>query len=72
MFTSSSETSRIDSLLQFMVQVKEVTEMLETILIILVVAWALGFFAFNIGGGLIHTLLVIALVVFIFRMIRRR
>ncbi len=46
--------------------------MLETILIILVIAWALGFFAFHIGGGLIHTLLVIALVVFIFRMIRRR
>lgn len=46
--------------------------MLETIMIILVVAWALGFFAFNISNGLIHTLLVVAVVVFIFRMIRRR
>ena len=46
--------------------------MLETILIILVVAWALGFFAFNVSSGLIHALLVIAVVVFIFRIIRRR
>jgi len=46
--------------------------MIEFILIILVVAWALGFFAFHVGGGLIHTLLVIALVVFIFRLISGR
>jgi len=37
--------------------------MLTTILIILVVAWALGFFAFNVGSSLIHLLLVIAVVV---------
>ena len=36
--------------------------MLETILIILVVLWALGLFAFH-AGGLIHFLLVIALVI---------
>lgn len=39
------------------------------IAIILVVLWALGFFAVHIGGGLIHILLVIALVVFIYNMI---
>ena len=36
--------------------------MLETILIILVVLWALGLFAFH-AGGLIHVLLVIAAIV---------
>ncbi len=43
--------------------------MLMVIAIILVVLWALGFFAVHIGGGLIHILLVIALVVFIYNMI---
>lgn len=36
--------------------------MLWTIVAILVVLWLLGF-AFHIGGGLIHALLVIALIV---------
>lgn len=36
--------------------------MLWTILVILFVLWLLGF-AFQIGGGLIHLLLVIALIV---------
>ncbi len=46
--------------------------MLEAILIILVVAWALGFFAFHVSTGLIHVLLVIAVIVFIVRMVRGR
>jgi hypothetical protein len=45
--------------------------MLETILIILVVMWALGLFAFH-AGGLIHVLLVIALVVLIVRLLQGR
>ncbi|MCX6558522.1 MAG: lmo0937 family membrane protein [Candidatus Aminicenantes bacterium] len=45
--------------------------MLETILIILVVLWALGFFAFHVGG-LVHVLLVIALVVLIVRLLQGR
>jgi hypothetical protein len=44
--------------------------MLEAILIILVILWALGFFAFHIGGGLIHVLLVIALVVLVIRLLQ--
>lgn len=36
--------------------------MLYTIAIILLVLWALGFFAFHVGGGLIHLLIVIAIV----------
>ncbi len=43
--------------------------MLETIIVILVVMWLLGFFAFHIGSGLIHILLVIAVVVLIVRLL---
>lgn len=43
--------------------------MLETLAIVLLVLWLLGF-SFHIGGGLIHALLVIALIVFIVRMFR--
>jgi hypothetical protein len=46
--------------------------MLETILIVLVVAWALGFFAFHVSSGFIHALLVIALIVLILRLVRGR
>jgi fatty acid desaturase len=50
---------------------KKEVGMLETILIILVVLWALGLFAFH-AGGLIHVLLVIALVVLIVRLLQGR
>lgn len=46
--------------------------MLESIIIILVILWVLGFFAFHVSSGLIHFLLVVALITFILRMIRRR
>lgn len=36
--------------------------MLWTIVLILVVLWLLGF-SFNVGGGLIHLILIIALIV---------
>ena len=42
------------------------------IAIVLFVLWALGFFAFHVAGGLIHILLVIALVVFVVNLIRGR
>lgn len=45
--------------------------MFWTIIGILILAWLLGFF-FKIAGGFIHILLVIALIVFIARMIRGR
>lgn len=45
--------------------------MLLTIAIILIILWLLGFIL-NIGGGLIHLLIVIALIVFIYDMIKRR
>jgi hypothetical protein len=45
--------------------------LLETIAIILLILW-LGGFALHIAGGLIHVLLVIAIVLFIVRMLRRK
>jgi hypothetical protein len=45
--------------------------MLWTIVLILVILWALGF-AVHIGGGLIHLLLVIALIVAVVRLIQGR
>ncbi len=45
--------------------------MLETILIILVVLWALGLFAFH-AGGLIHVLLVVAAIVLVVRLLKGR
>lgn len=45
--------------------------MLETIIVILLVLWALGFFAFHVGG-LVHVLLVIALVVVVLRLLQGR
>jgi Family of unknown function (DUF5670) len=46
--------------------------MLFTLAIVLFVLWALGFFAFHVGGGLIHLLLVIALIVIVYRLITGR
>jgi Family of unknown function (DUF5670) len=46
--------------------------MLFTIAIVLIILWALGFFAFSVGGSLIHILLVIALIVIIFRLVTGR
>ncbi len=43
--------------------------MLETIAIVLVVLWLLGF-GLHIAGGLIHILLVIAAIVILIRIIR--
>lgn len=37
--------------------------MLWTLAVILLILWALGFFVVQIGGGLIHILLVVALIV---------
>ncbi len=45
--------------------------LLYIISVILVVAWAIGFFAYSFGG-LIHILLVIALIAIIFRVIQGR
>jgi hypothetical protein len=50
----------------------EVTAMLLTIAIILLILWALGFFAFHAAGGLIHILLVIGIIVLIWNFVAGR
>jgi hypothetical protein len=45
--------------------------MLWTIFVILVVLWLLGF-SFHIAGGLIHILLVVAVVVLIYNLVAGR
>jgi uncharacterized membrane protein YtjA (UPF0391 family) len=40
--------------------------------IVLLVAWVLGFAVFHVAGGLIHLLLVIAVVVFLYNLITGR
>jgi hypothetical protein len=46
--------------------------MLFTIAIILLILWLLGAFVFPVGGGLIHILLVIALIVIVYRLLTGR
>jgi len=46
--------------------------MLWTIAVILLVLWVLGFFAFHIAGGLIHLLLVIAVIVVLVKLFTGR
>lgn len=45
--------------------------MLWTVIVVLVVLWALGF-GFHVAGGLVHLLLVIALVVLVLQLLSGR
>jgi len=45
--------------------------LLYLIAVILVIAWAVGFFAYSVGG-IIHILLIIALIAIILRIIQGR
>jgi hypothetical protein len=42
-----------------------------TVLVILLILWLLGF-SLHVGGGLIHLLLVVAVVVLVFNLLTRR
>ena len=50
---------------------REETSMLWTLVVLLLVFWLLGF-AFNVAGGIIHVLLVIAIVLFLVGLISGR
>lgn len=43
---------------------------LDIIILLLVLSW-LGGFSLNLGGDIIHALIVLAVIMFIFRMVRR-
>ena len=48
-------------------------KMLETIIVVLLVLWLIGFFGFSAQiGGLVHILLLIALVVLVIRLVSGR
>jgi len=44
--------------------------LLDFIILLLIILW-LGGFLFNLGGGLIHLILIIALIVLVIRLIKR-
>ena len=46
--------------------------MLMTVAVVLLILWALGFFGGYVMGGLIHVLLVIALVIVVLRLVTGR
>jgi tryptophan-rich sensory protein len=46
--------------------------LLYVIAVILVIGWLIGFFGFQAGGGIIHILLVIAVIAVILRIIQGR
>jgi hypothetical protein len=46
--------------------------MLITLAVVLIILWALGFLAFHVTSGLIHILLVIALIVIVVRLVQGR
>lgn len=46
--------------------------MLYALAVILLFGWLLGFFAFHIGGGLIHLLLVVAVIAVVFQLVSGR
>ncbi len=46
--------------------------MLATIAIVILVLWLLGAFAFHVGGGLIHILLIVGLIVLVLHFVRGR
>jgi hypothetical protein len=45
--------------------------LLYVIAVVLIIAWAIGFFAYS-AGGIIHVLLVIAVIAVLFRIISGR
>jgi len=46
--------------------------MLWTILLVLLVLWVLGVFVIPVGGGLIHLLLVLAVIVLVYQFVTGR
>jgi hypothetical protein len=46
--------------------------MFMTLFVVLLVLWLLGFFAFHVAGGLIHLLLIIAVISLVVHFFRGR
>ena len=46
--------------------------MLWTLVVIVLILWLLGWLVFEIAGGLIHLLLVVAVIVIVYRLVTGR
>lgn len=46
--------------------------MLWTLVVLLLILWLLGWTVFEVAGGLIHLLLVVALIVIVYRLVTGR
>jgi hypothetical protein len=46
--------------------------LLYIIAVLLIIGWLLGMFAFHVSGGLIHALLVIAVILFVIQLLSGR
>ena len=46
--------------------------MLWTLVVIVLILWLLGWLVFEVAGGLIHLLLVVALIVIVYRLVTSR
>lgn len=46
--------------------------MFMTLFVVLLVLWLLGFFAFHVGSGLIHLLLIVAVIALVIHLVRGR
>ena len=46
--------------------------MLWTLVVIVLILWLLGWLVFEVAGGLIHLLLVVALIVIVYRLVTGR
>jgi hypothetical protein len=51
---------------------KEDEKMLFALAVVLVVIWGLGFLAFHVTTGMIHLLLLVAVVAIVFQLVSRR
>jgi hypothetical protein len=48
------------------------SNLLYIIVVILIIGWLLGMFAFHVSGGLIHALLVIAVILIVINLLTGR
>jgi len=69
-FQYSANTCKVIVLVHFKTKWGHIMGLLDLIILILIIGWLFGF-TFHIAGGLIHLLLVIAVIVLIIRLIRR-
>lgn len=46
--------------------------LLYILAVLLIIGWLLGMFAFHVSGGLIHALLVIAIILFLIQLLSGR